>query len=143
MDLLSTAFAALADPTRRAIVARLAQGEARVGELGQPFRISAPAISRHLRVLERAGLIEREVDAQWRVCRLRGLGLRAAHDWMAQYRHFWETSLDRLAEHLEQAALPATAPEASPAPPPAPVPRPGPPGRPSPPARKPRPRNTP
>ncbi len=107
MDSLSTAFAALADPTRRAILARLARGEARVGELGEPFRISAPAISRHLRVLEEAGLIEREVDAQWRICRLRGPGLRAAHDWITQYRQFWEASLDRLADHLEQTSAPA------------------------------------
>jgi DNA-binding transcriptional ArsR family regulator len=102
MDALSTAFAALADPTRRAILARLAQGQTHVGDLGRPFRISAPAISRHLRVLEQAGLIEREVDAQWRVCRLRGPGLQAAHDWIAQYRQFWDDSLDRLAEYLEQ-----------------------------------------
>lgn len=102
MDPLSTAFAALADPTRRAILARLAQGETHVGEIGRPFRISAPAISRHLRVLEQAGLIEREVDAQWRVCRLRGPGMRAAHAWIEQYREFWEQSLDRLADYLEQ-----------------------------------------
>lgn len=107
MDKLGAAFAALADPTRRAILARLAQGEARVGELGRPFRISAPAISRHLRVLEQAGLIERKIDAQWRVCRLRGPGLRAAHDWIAEYRQFWEAGLDRLAEYLEQTAPPA------------------------------------
>ena len=110
MDALSTAFAALADPTRRAILARLAQGEARVGELGRPFRISAPAISRHLRVLETAGLIERQIDAQWRVCRLRGPGLRAAHDWIGQYRQFWEASLDRLADYLEQTPQPSPAP---------------------------------
>lgn len=109
MDSLSTAFAALADPTRRAILARLAQGQTHVGEIGRPFQISAPAISRHLRVLEQAGLIEREVDAQWRVCRLRGPGLRAAHDWLTQYRDFWETSLDRLAEYLEPPPPPAAA----------------------------------
>lgn len=107
MDPVSITFAALADPTRRAILARLAQGEASVGELGQPFHISAPAISRHLRVLEHAGLIEREVDAQWRVCRLRGPGLRVAHDWLAPYRQFWEASLDRLADYLEQTPAPA------------------------------------
>jgi DNA-binding transcriptional ArsR family regulator len=95
-------FAALADPTRRAILARLAQGNAHVGELGRPFAISGPAVSRHLRVLERAGLIEREVNAQWRVCRLRGPGLRGAHDWLAAYREYWEASLDRLAELLER-----------------------------------------
>ncbi len=102
MDRLSAAFSALADPTRRAILARLAQGETHVGELGKPFRVSGPAISRHLRVLENAGLIEREVDAQRRLCRLRGEGLVAAHDWVEQYRHFWEASLDRLVELVEQ-----------------------------------------
>ena len=101
MDALSTTFAALADPTRRAIVARLARGEAHVGELTKPFHISGPAISRHLRVLEDAGLIEREVQAQWRVCRLRGPALHAARDWLDQYRAFWEDSLDRLVELLE------------------------------------------
>jgi DNA-binding transcriptional ArsR family regulator len=101
MDALSTTFSALADPTRRAIVARLAQGEAHVGELMKPFHISGPAISRHLRVLEDAGLIEREVKAQWRVCRLRGPALHAARDWLEQYRTFWEESLDRLVELFE------------------------------------------
>ncbi|MEP7301131.1 MAG: metalloregulator ArsR/SmtB family transcription factor [Caldimonas sp.] len=104
MDRLSAAFSALADPTRRAILARLAQGQAHVGEIGKPFRMSGPAISRHLRVLESAGLIAREVDAQRRVCRLRGEGLAAAHEWMEQYRQFWEASLDRLVELLEQPA---------------------------------------
>jgi DNA-binding transcriptional ArsR family regulator len=102
MDSLSVTFAALADPTRRAILARLARGEAHVGELGEPFAISAPAISRHLRVLEEAGLIERETQAQWRVCRVRGPGLRAAHDWLGDYSAFWEASLDRLADFLER-----------------------------------------
>ena len=102
MDRLSAAFSALADPTRRAILARLAQGETHVGELGKPFRVSGPAISRHLRVLENAGLIAREVDAQRRVCRLRGEGLVAAHDWVEQYRHFWEANLDRLVGLVEQ-----------------------------------------
>lgn len=114
MDQLSSTFSALADPTRRAILARLARGQAHVGELGRPFRISAPAISRHLRVLERAGLIERQVDAQWRVCRLRGPGLRAAHAWIDQYREFWEASLDRLADYLEQAPAPAPTPKGKP-----------------------------
>ncbi len=100
-DPLSTAFAALADPTRRAILARLAQGETRVGELVKPFPISGPAISRHLRVLENARLIERKVDAQWRICRLHPPGLRAADDWLSQYRVFWEGRLDRLVEVLE------------------------------------------
>ncbi len=102
MDSLSATFAALADPTRRAILARLAAGEARVGELAAPFPISAPAISRHLRVLERAGLIRRAVDAQWRLCRLQTPPLQAAHDWLERYRLFWEQSLDRLAELVEQ-----------------------------------------
>jgi DNA-binding transcriptional ArsR family regulator len=102
MESLDRTFAALADPTRRAILARLAQGEAHVGALVEPFPISGPAISRHLRVLEHAGLIEREANAQWRICRLRPAGLRAAHDWLDQYRTFWEESLDRLAELLEK-----------------------------------------
>lgn len=101
-DPLSAAFAALADPTRRAILARLAQGETSVGDLVKPFPISGPAISRHLRVLESARLIERKVDAQWRICRLNPPGLRLANDWLSQYRSFWEQSLDRLVEVLEQ-----------------------------------------
>ena len=99
---LDRTFAALADPTRRAILARLARGEAPVGELAKPFSISLPAVSRHLRVLERARLIERRVDAQWRVCRLRPQPLRVAADWLDDYRRFWEESLDRLAEVLEE-----------------------------------------
>jgi DNA-binding transcriptional ArsR family regulator len=105
MDPMSQTFAALADPTRRAILARLAQGEVHVGELARPFHISAPAISRHLRVLERARLIERKTSAQWRVCRINGAGLRAAHDWLAPYRAYWEQSLDRLAELLDPPEL--------------------------------------
>lgn len=101
MDRLSDTFAALADPTRRAILARLAKGESSVGELARPFEISGPAISRHLRVLEEAGLIERRVEAQWRLCRLRGDALREASEWLEDYRAFWEESLDRLAEYLE------------------------------------------
>jgi DNA-binding transcriptional ArsR family regulator len=101
MDRLSTTFAALADPTRRAILARLMQGETTVGELARPFDISGPAISRHLRVLESAGLIERRVDAQWRLCSLRGDTMREAADWLERYRAFWEESLDRLADYLE------------------------------------------
>ena len=99
---LSAAFAALADPTRRAILATLARGDMRVGDLNRPFAISGPAISRHLQVLEKARLIERRVDAQWRVCRLHPPGLQAANDWLAPYRHFWDQSLDRLVEVLEQ-----------------------------------------
>ena len=106
MDQLSATFAALADPTRRAILARLAQGHTHVGELARPFRISAPAVSRHLRVLERAGLVERQVDAQWRVCHLRSEPLGAAHDWLGQYAQFWEAGLDRLTALLEQPAPP-------------------------------------
>jgi DNA-binding transcriptional ArsR family regulator len=101
MDRLSTTFAALADPTRRAILARLARGETTVGELAKPFDISAPAISRHLKVLEHAQLIERQVDAQWRLCRIKGRPLREASAWLERYRRFWEESLDRLVEYLE------------------------------------------
>ena len=102
IDGLSAAFSALADPTRRAILAKLALGETRVGDLVKPFAISGPAISRHLRVLENARLIERKVDAQWRICRLRPAGLRVANDWLSRYEGFWEQSLDRLAEVLEK-----------------------------------------
>ena len=112
-DPLSATFAALADPTRRAILARLAHGDAPVSELAQPFAISAPAISRHLRVLADAGLIERQVRARWRICRLRGDELRLAHDWLDRYRAFWDHSLDRLVEYLEQdVAVAAPAPRA-------------------------------
>jgi DNA-binding transcriptional ArsR family regulator len=99
-DHLSTTFAALADPTRRAILARLAKGEASVGELAAPFEMSLPAISKHLGVLERAQLIRRRKDAQWRRCELRPDALRAAADWIGQYERFWTESLDRLAEYL-------------------------------------------
>ena len=102
MDPLSATFGALADPTRRAILARLAKGEATVGDLARPFDISLPAVSRHLKVLQRAGLIEREVDAQWRLCRLKGRPLREAHSWLERYRQYWEESLDRLADYLEE-----------------------------------------
>jgi DNA-binding transcriptional ArsR family regulator len=102
VDALSTVFAALADPTRRAILGRLAQGETSVGELAAPFDISWPAVSRHLKVLENAGLIERRADAQWRLCSLRGEGLREAASWIESYREFWEGSLDRLVEYLEK-----------------------------------------
>jgi len=106
MDALSTAFAALADPTRRAILARLASGDAHVGELAQPFDISGPAISRHLRVLENAGLISREVDAQWRVCRLCPPALKMVHDWLRRYSEHWEHSLDRLTDFVEAGETP-------------------------------------
>ena len=98
---LSQTFGALADPTRRAILARLARGEASVGDLARPFSISLPAISRHLRVLERARLIERRVDAQRRVCRLRAQPLRSAAGWIERYRSFWEEPLEGLAAFLE------------------------------------------
>jgi DNA-binding transcriptional ArsR family regulator len=101
-DPLSAIFAALADPTRRAILARLAEGEAPVGELARPFDMSAPAISKHLRVLADAGLIEREVSARWRICHLRSDPLRDAHDWLGAYRRHWEGNLDRLVEFVER-----------------------------------------
>jgi len=101
MDSLSATFAALADPTRRAILERLAQGDTHVGELARPFDISAPAISRHLRVLEAAGLVQREVNAQWRLCRLRTPPLQQAHGWLQHYAAHWEHSLDRLSDLVE------------------------------------------
>ncbi|ANJ73024.1 metalloregulator ArsR/SmtB family transcription factor [Ralstonia insidiosa] len=101
-DILSTVFAALADPTRRAILARLAEGEAPVSELARPFDMSAPAISKHLRVLAEAGLIEREINARWRICHLRPDALRDAHGWLERYRLHWEGNLDRLVAFVEQ-----------------------------------------
>jgi DNA-binding transcriptional ArsR family regulator len=101
-DRLSTTFAALADPTRRAILARLARGEANVTELAAPFRISLPAVSKHLKVLERAGLIERGREAQWRPTRLRAEPLKEVDDWVEQYRRHWEESFDRLGEYLRE-----------------------------------------
>jgi DNA-binding transcriptional ArsR family regulator len=98
---LSTTFAALSDPTRRAILARLVQGEVSVNELAEPFDMSLPAISRHLKVLERAGLISRGRTAQWRPCRLEVAPMRDAADWLEQYRRFWEQSLDRLEDYLK------------------------------------------
>jgi DNA-binding transcriptional ArsR family regulator len=99
-DHLSTTFAALADPTRRAILARLNLGEASVNELVEPFSISQPAISKHLKVLERAGLITRGRAAQWRPCKLDGAALKGVADWLEPYRRFWEERLDRLDAHL-------------------------------------------
>jgi DNA-binding transcriptional ArsR family regulator len=99
-DPLSTTLAALADPTRRAILARLTAGEATVGELAAPFAISLPAVSRHLKVLEHAGLIARGREAQWRPCRLEPEPLRAVAGWLESYRQFWEASLDRLDAYL-------------------------------------------
>ena len=101
MDALSQTFSALADPTRRAIVLRLAAGEATVGELAKPFDVSGPAISRHLRVLDQALLIERRVDARWRVCSLRRDRLAEAERWINDTRLFWERGFDRLEALLE------------------------------------------
>ena len=101
-DELSTTFAALADPTRRAILARLARGEATVTELAAPFDLSLPAISKHLKVLQRAGLIEQGRQAQWRPCRLKADGLRDVADWVDEYRRHWEASFDRLDEYLRE-----------------------------------------
>jgi DNA-binding transcriptional ArsR family regulator len=101
-DQLSSTFAALADPTRRAILARLARGEATVSELAAPFDLSLPAISKHLKVLQRAGLIEQGRQAQWRPCRLKPEPLRDVSDWIGQYRRYWEESFDRLDEYLRE-----------------------------------------
>ena len=101
-DPLSTIFAALADPTRRAILARLAEGDATVNELAAPFPISLPAVSRHLKVLEAAGLITRSRSAQWRSSSLRAETLREAADWVEHYRRFWDASFDRLDAHLRR-----------------------------------------
>lgn len=100
MDTLSTTYAALADPTRRAIIARLAKGSATASELAEPFAISQPAVSRHLKVLEQAKLIRREVEAQKRRCHLRPEALKQAVDWIEDHRRFWSESLDRLDELL-------------------------------------------
>jgi DNA-binding transcriptional ArsR family regulator len=101
-DPLSLTFAALADPTRRAILARLLTGERSVGELAEPFDMSLPAVSKHLRVLEKAGLIARRRDAQWHHCRIEGAPLKAVADWTERYRHVWEARLDRLDVYLQQ-----------------------------------------
>ena len=101
-DILSTTFAALADPTRRAILARLAQGQATVTELAAPFDLSLPAISKHLKVLQRARLIEQGRQAQWRPCRLNPAPLRDVADWIGQYRRHWEESFERLDAYLRE-----------------------------------------
>jgi DNA-binding transcriptional ArsR family regulator len=101
-DQLNAVFAALADPTRRAIVERLASGEASVTELAEPFAMSLPAITKHLKVLEKAGLITRGKEAQWRPCRLAPEPLREVADWVEQYRQFWEQSFDRLEDYLRE-----------------------------------------
>lgn len=99
-DRLSQTFAALADPTRRAILARLASGECTVGELAKPFAMSGPAVSKHLRVLERAGLVARGRDAQWRPCRLQAAPLKQVAEWALDYRQFWDASYQRLDAYL-------------------------------------------
>lgn len=101
-DRLSATFAALADPTRRAILARLALGEASVTELAEPFEMSLPAVSKHLKVLERAGLVARGREAQWRPCRLAVAPLKDVDDWLERYRRFWDESFDRLDEYLRR-----------------------------------------
>jgi DNA-binding transcriptional ArsR family regulator len=106
-DQLSSTFAALADPTRRAILARLALGETSVTELAEPFEMSMPAVSKHLKVLERAGLIARGREAQWRPCRLDAGPLKDAASWIEEYRRFWDQSLDRLEDYLRKMKAPA------------------------------------
>jgi DNA-binding transcriptional ArsR family regulator len=101
-DQISSTFSALADPTRRAILARLALGETSVTDLASPFEMSMPAISRHLKVLERAGLIARGREAQWRPCKLKAEPLKQAADWLDEYRRFWDESFDRLGEYLQE-----------------------------------------
>jgi len=101
-DQLSATFAALADPTRRAILSRLVTGECSVTELAEPFDMSLPAVSKHLRVLERAGLIARGREAQWRPCRIQGEPLKQVADWAERYRHLWEARLDRLDDYLRE-----------------------------------------
>jgi DNA-binding transcriptional ArsR family regulator len=101
-DRLSTTFAALADPTRRAILARLALGQTSVTELAEPFEMSLPAISKHLKVLEHAGLIARGREAQWRPCRIEGTALKDVDNWLERYRQFWDQSFDRLDDYLRE-----------------------------------------
>ena len=100
-DPLSLTLSALADPTRRAILARLAKGQASVNQLAEPFAMSLPAVSKHLKVLEKAGLIERSREAQWRPCKLKAEPLRAVESWLSDYRKFYEDSLDRLEDYLK------------------------------------------
>jgi DNA-binding transcriptional ArsR family regulator len=101
-DHMSVTFAALADPTRRAILARLASGEASVTELAEPFKLSLPGVSKHLKVLQKAGLITQGRKAQWRPCRLEAARLKEVADWVDDYRRFWDESFDRLGEYLEE-----------------------------------------
>src|SRR6478609_8861166 len=114
-DQLSRTFAALADPTRRAILARLAKGEASVNELAEPFEVSLQSISKHLKVLETAGLITRGRSAQWRPARLHGEPLGAAADWLGDYKQFWEGTFDRLEEHLRTIQQGIDPPDSAPA----------------------------
>jgi DNA-binding transcriptional ArsR family regulator len=100
-DRLSATFSALADPTRRAILARLALGETTVSELAKPFKMSGPAVSKHLKVLERAGLIARSRDAQWRPCKLEAAALKPVDEWLSEYRRLWDERLDRLDDYLK------------------------------------------
>lgn len=102
LDPLSATLSALADPTRRAILARLSKGEATVNELAAPFDISLPAVSRHLKVLESAGLISRGRDAQWRPCRLEAEALKDVDDWLARYRRFWTTRFDKMDAYIAE-----------------------------------------
>src|ERR1700742_482750 len=102
MDRLSGTFQALADPTRRAILARLSLGEASVNDLAEPFAMSLPAVSKHLKVLEKAGLITRGREAQWRPCRLKADPMKDAVEWLEQYQRFWDQRLDRLEGYLQQ-----------------------------------------
>ena len=101
-EFLDRAFAALADSTRRAILARLARGEASVTELAEPFQMSLPAVSKHLKVLEKAGLITRSREAQWRYCRLEPAPLKQVSEWVGDYKRFWDESYERLDEYLEE-----------------------------------------
>lgn len=109
-DHLTATFSALADPTRRAILGRLSSGEASVTEIAEPFEMSMPAISKHLKVLEKAGLIARGRDAQSRPCRLETARLRQANEWIANYRRFWDESLDRLEKYLKEVEAPEARP---------------------------------
>lgn len=101
-DRLNSTFAALSDPTRRAILARLSSGEASVGDIAKPFRMTMPAVTKHLKVLQRAGLITQGRQAQWRPCKLKAGPLKEASDWVEQYRKFWEESFDRLDDYLKE-----------------------------------------
>jgi len=113
VDQLSRTFSALADPTRRAILLRLAEGESSVKELAEPFRMTLPAVSKHLKVLERAGLISKGREAQWRPCKLEAAPLKATADWLEGYRRFWEERFDRLDDYLRELQARGTEPPTS------------------------------